>query len=518
MASPAARAQRQMHESTYQAEWAALPPGEATTLSQMGISRGDFLGAFVTVKEVEDEVGMTSGALWERYQMLAAPSPQDLADAAVILASKRVAPAGSGQPPTKVVRLFTEAATARRSIGAPSSSASRQLGQLPTGEDDITIAKIYAVYVQAGPAGRKWLEAQPGQEMQRKTIITRPWMKRFEADHLRMQISFWTRWTKWCHSKGLQSACTEPPALDAAMFLEEASHRGPTVSLSLFNNMQWWHKHVGIGFPITHPAVAAMATGGPGHAAAPKKPAELDAFWHLVKAAIAGTTVVHLLMRAIVLCTVSMVRYKHACLSTRTLCTERLIFFRCSRGKRIVAGQRPPFEWAMPRTIIKGCDLAGPLLALYHDIEQASGKTVDFVVPDLGGSMAHGIKADSVWLPKPMPYHRWVTVLRSVAQWLSIPPELAPEVWTTYTFRRLLPTIGDIVGLHEGHRQALGEWTENVRGASGNAGAAQPLMCHRYADGKVATAGETKLLVASALALAKEREIQRSRPGSNSGP
>lgn len=105
-----------------------------------------------------------------------------------------------------------------------------------------------------------------------------------------------------------------------------------------------------------------------------------------------------------------------------------------------------------------------------------------------------------------MPYHKWLTVLRSVAQWLCIPEHLAPEAWTTYTFRRMLPTIADIVGLHEGHRQALGEWTESVKSLSGSSAPAQPLMCHRYADNKVGTAGETKMLVASAVALAKERQ------------
>ena len=36
-------------------------------------------------------------------------------------------------------------------------------------------------------------------------------------------------------------------------------------------------------------------------------------------------------------------------------------------------------------------------------------------------------------------------------------------------------------------------------GPTSKAMAAQPLMCHRYADCKVTTAGETKLLVASAI-------------------
>ena len=98
-----------------------------------------------------------------------------------------------------------------------------------------------------------------------------------------------------------------------------------------------------------------------------------------------------------------------------------------------------------------------------------------------------------------MPYEKWSTVLQAMPSMLGFEENDAAQLRGTYTFRRLLPTIVDIVGLHEGRRQALGEWVEQVAGVSKAAVRAQPLMCHRYADGKVTTAGETKLLVAAAI-------------------
>ena len=106
---------------------------------------------------------------------------------------------------------------------------------------------------------------------------------------------------------------------------------------------------------------------------------------------------------------------------------------------------------------------------------------------------------NTAWLPRAMPYKKWKLILQALPRMLGLDTQETPQVWRTYTFRRLLPTIADIIGLHPGHRQALGEWVEQVAGVNKDAARAQPLLCHRYADNRVTTAGERKLLVAAAI-------------------
>ena len=258
---------------------------------------------------------------------------------------------------------------------------------------------------------------------------------------------------------------------------------------------------MGVPFPTDHPAVAAFAVSAPGRNPTQRKPIEMEAVWRLLRMASAGSQAPHILMRLCLLLALAVVRYKHTCISRRLEFRERLVVFECSRGKRRVAGHRPPFQWAMPRLLEPGCDLAAPVLALLSEIERKLGSEITFVVPDVEGPLKT-LPANPTWLPVAMPYSRWVAVLRAIAQALELPLELGAQLWATYTFRRLLPTIADVIGLHEGHRQALGEWTEQVKASGSAATAAQPLMCHTYANNKVATAGETKLMVACAIPLA----------------
>ena len=100
--------------------------------------------------------------------------------------------------------------------------------------------------------------------------------------------------------------------------------------------------------------------------------------------------------------------------------------------------------------------MMGPVLSLYLSLEQASGVDLSFVVPDVASVLADKIDNIDKFMPSPMRYNRWVKVLRLIATHLGLPAELAGELWTTYTFRRMLPTIADIIGMHEGYRQQLG--------------------------------------------------------------
>jgi hypothetical protein len=484
--------------SRYLEDLGSIPPGEQVSLKDAGIAGADFLDAFATEEDCLDEVGPSAAAVWIKHRGLKG-APPDLKDKyRAILARpvKRQAPVTVA--PKAKIRLYPGTLSGARLFeNKPTTlSTASSSGQQPV---ETALDEIYAIYIATGSSGTKWLQAPEGSEEKRRRVITTPLARRFDSSQLRTQLAFLRRWVKWCGIASPPVGPFAPHALDSASFLQEHSEGRPTVALNLFNNMKWWSKYVGVPFHVEHGAVLAFGTTAPGHITVPKKPIELEAFLRLVRTARAGTGTVHLLLRACILLAVSVVRFKHANISRRVQTTSRMVTWMCPRGKRIVAGQRAPFEWAMPRFLEPSFDLAGPLLALLDQMDERSGVPLSFIVPDIAASTSAGISNVTPWVARPMPYEKWITVLQAMPSMLGFEENDAAQLWGTYTFRRLLPTIADIVGLHEGHRQALGEWVEQVAGVSKAAVRAQPLMCHRYADGKVTTAGETKLLVAAAI-------------------
>ena len=492
----------------YVHELQAAPLEESNALRELGITAADFLDAFSCARECNEAVGRHAAAVWAKHRDIAGAPPDVKQKCLDILSqpTKRSAEAVGGS--RRRARLYPQSAVVgpifQRSAAAMTSMSAVDL----SGSDNqakVLLQDIYDVYVAAGAAGTKWLSVPAGSEDRRQRIITLPLARRFDSNQLKCQLSFMKRWSKWCASVTPAVAPYSPAAIDSAFFLQQHSEGKPTVALNLFNSMKWWAKHVGVPFHVEHTAVLAFGVIAPGHITSPKKPIELEAMLRLIKAAMGGVGTVHILLRACILLTVSVIRFKHANISHRIKHTGRMIIWRCPKGKRIVAGQQAPFDWAMPRFLDPSCDLAGPLSAILDNMETELGQPVTFVVPDIAGSATAGITNSCVWAAGPMPYEKWMTVLQAMPSMLGLKEDEATKMWGTYTFRRLLPTIADIVGLHPCHSQALGEWVENVSITKGNAARAQPLMCHRYADCKVTTAGETKLLVSSAIVFVASR-------------
>ena len=488
----------------------AIPARELGALETLGITGADFLDAFGSVEDCHDAVGEQAASVWAKHRDLAGVPPEAQRGLADILLrpTKRVADPVMG---CRVrARLYPQSSVAGPSfqLSAATATSSSATDSNAIDESKMLLQDIYDIYIAAGAAGSKWLDIPVGNDERRQKIITLPLGRRFDNNQLKAQLGFMRRWSKWCGDASPSVAPYSPAAIDSAFFLQQHSEGKPTVALNLFGNMKWWAKHVGVPFNVEHSAVAAFGVMAPGHITSPKKPIELEALLRLIKTAMGGEGTVHILLRACILLTVSVVRFKHANISHRLKQTNRMIVWRCPKGKRIVLGQQAPFDWAMPRFLDPACDLAGPLMAVLDMMEIELGQPVAFVVPDIVGSAATGITNSCTWAARPMPYEKWMAILQAMPAMIGLGEAEANRMWGTYTFRRLLPTIADIVGLHPCHRQALGEWVENVSTTRGNTARAQPLMCHRYADCKVTTAGETKLLVASAITFVASKHPQ----------
>ena len=493
----------------YARDFEGLPPDERAVLDQEGIAIKDFLGCYESRAQCAEEVGPYAARMWVAHRSVAGASPESKRKCDAIMQEGSASAASTSQAPKAKAKLLPASSSGLRIFTNTLKPKKTIVEAAPVDELQQAAAdEIYKVYVATGASGSKWLESPEGAEARRRCVILEPLTRRFDKLQLKSQLAFMRRWRKWCEDAKPPVQHLAPTPLDSAFFLQEHTKNGATVALGLFNNMKWWRKHVGVPFHCEHSAVVAFAAVAPGHVVEQKTPIDLEAILRLIKIAKQGAGTVHILLRASLLLTMSVVRFKHAQISKRTGSTDRMVKFFCPRGKRVIAGQQAPFEWAMPRFIDPNFDLAGPLLAILDQIGVKRGCEVDFVVPDVMGPLAADIHNKTPWALRPMPYEKWVKVLQGMPQMLGFDEAKTMQLWSTYTFRRLLPTIADIVGLHPDHRQSLGEWVEQVSAPDSGVSKAQPLMCHRYADCKVTTAGETKLMVASAIPLVAERAPQ----------
>lgn len=136
---------------------------------------------------------------------------------------------------------------------------------------------------------------------------------------------------------------------------------------------------------------------------------------------------------------------------------EDFILGRASVGKSRRGGVRRPFRWAAPRFSLRGVDLGAVLRRL---LEAAGPQEADreCILLDFGPPGAPFAKVVSTGC-RPMPLGRFHSLSR---QLLQLPPaslelQSAAKV-SSYTGRRLLPTLSDILRFSTDERLKIGGW------------------------------------------------------------
>ncbi|CAE8646002.1 unnamed protein product, partial [Polarella glacialis] len=150
------------------------------------------------------------------------------------------------------------------------------------------------------------------------------------------------------------------------------------------------------------------------------------------------------------------VRFVHLQRSTFTHMDEDGGFFFCHMGKRSVRRQRFPFRWCVPRRSLTNKD---PVEVLNQCVRDASGgRSCSRLLCDFGPPRVPLSKLSSaVW--SPMSISRFASLSR---QLLQMPPGQLSAVQaagiSTYSGRRLSPTLADLGQFPDTKRLKLGGW------------------------------------------------------------
>ena len=121
-----------------------------------------------------------------------------------------------------------------------------------------------------------------------------------------------------------------------------------------------------------------------------------------------------------------------------------------------------------------------------------------FLIPDISTAQGHSIEPGDVWLPRPMRYKRFVTLMRTLLVDMGSPGPASG--WTFNALRRLMPTGADTLQFSDSVATAIGNWQDTPKsGPDVKRGKMRDQMSKLYAGDKVTTAGHYKIKVVVAI-------------------
>ena len=168
-------------------------------------------------------------------------------------------------------------------------------------------------------------------------------------------------------------------------------------------------------------------------------------------------------------------RFKHLQRSVLIRLTATHLEGYCTLGKG-----KPGFPWSCPRVLLNElqCDVVEAVWSNWLGQSRAEGRALRFV-----GLDAHGGAMSMCTL---------IRDLRSVLAHALGSDALDLEALSTYSFRRVLPTMASILGMSEHQRLSMGDWQERGKVSA---------MPVRYDDQKAQAATEAKIHAVVAVAL-----------------
>ena len=121
-----------------------------------------------------------------------------------------------------------------------------------------------------------------------------------------------------------------------------------------------------------------------------------------------------------------------------------------------------------------------------------------FLVPDISTAQGHSIEPGDVWLPRPMPYKKFVMFMRTLLTDIGSPGPASG--WTFNALRRLMPTGADTRQFSDSVATAIGNWQDTPKsGPDVKRGKMRDQMPKLYAGDKVTSAGHYKIKIVVAI-------------------
>ena len=357
------------------------------------------------------------------------------------------------------------------------------------------------IYLKLGRSGLQYsplLDSQP--EHARFALFNK--LSAFERTSLKSRLSACRRWVRFVEA--CQPAGMDPtsPTLEATFeFLQVNATRGPTVAQGLFQQLLWWRSHVGVPFIILNdPLMMVWNRPAENHRSVQHDPLPIPVVVNLVKVAVGPCPIAAAFAGFALLPLVACLRFAHVQRSTGLKLQGPFLLGFCTRGKSRDRSIRKPFDWACPHSFLGSPDVFRQALLVINDLRGRLDCEPSFIIPDLVLGPSASIGHDAAWQTHPMSFQKFISLLRLL---VSQSCDEAPADVTSYSLRRFLPTIAEILRCPPEIAQHLGNWTESVKLA--HVQSHRMVTSQHYAHDKVATAADSKAKLLQAILRAKSQ-------------
>ena len=329
-----------------------------------------------------------------------------------------------------------------------------------------------------------------------------------ERLQLRQMQLMLRRWVRFTASIGITP--WQASALHVQLWLNSLKQRGPTAAFGAFRGLRQLELHLGIPLHTESAAVKRFAQVDSAHSenqAEPLWPRMCVDFEYMAASDnvfVSGIGLAWFLLYS------GTLRFRHLQRSRITVIGSYYIEGTATRGKAMKKGKQAPFKWRAPRYGITGLDLGSALAAYHNAATGGSGSARDFILFDVSPPRKP-IRQASGFFDRAMTMGRFrkATAALLATAPLSTPPELITRT-TTYSARRLLPSLAEFSKLEPAELLRLGGWAGD-RGEDLRKLSQELAMPTRYSEQKVTSSGLIKCELIMAAKIAWDRSRKASQ-------
>ena len=356
----------------------------------------------------------------------------------------------------------------------------------------VYVDELWDKFIALGSDGALWHEfvALPVALQADYQALTKERLAKFSATTLSAALSALARWQDW----QLRAGHVGPPtALAVSLWLRSLQDASNTSARGAFTSLRWLETHLGFSFATASPTVRAFREPVAGHVVKQAVPLTLIQWVQLEKVAQSSEGPTQLLVSVWLVMLLGLVRFAHL---QRSSVTEPGASFSgvASVGKIRVRGVRRPVEW------VASClGLSGSLRACFHALflHQGQDDRGAFLLPDLLEDSRGMLTLGS----GPMSLTRFHALSRSLfaSQVFGWAPVVVQHV-TSYSARRVLPSVADMLCLSSSDRVSLGGWSASGSSLSSASSTAKRLrMPLRYSGVRAGAALVVRCYIVSVL-------------------
>ena len=338
-------------------------------------------------------------------------------------------------------------------------------------------ADLWQLFLELGESGSQWKDYSSlcASDKDKFATMFFDTMCLVAITTLQSALRVMRKWKRHCGDSGISP--WQPSAVHVALWLRSLREHGPTAPQGAYNTLKWLERKVGMCFHCCLPLVRDQAAVPQSHIETQATPLLLSVILGLEWLLSSQNDAVKALALTWLMLTFAVLRFAHLQRSTILEVMEHGIAARASLGKRRTQGRRRPFEWRAPRKGITNVDLG---VAVHAFLKRAfvSASPQSFFLPDFLPKRC-GLESATGFAGRAMSIGRFARLSQHMFQQ---PPfsmsQMDSSALTSYSARRVLPTIAELARFDPHELLLVGDW-KSKRG--GQEDLSMPM---RYADQK----------------------------------